>query len=88
MAGTGAAVGAVIPGIVGYGIGSALGGASNVGEKDPAVAKARRRRFAQVGGVIGGVTGAARGGLAGYAAGTPGVHTARMPEFINRLQGV
>ena len=63
--GVGAAAGAVIPGIVGYGVGSALGGASNVGEKDPEVAKARRRRFAQVGGVIGGASGAIRGAALG-----------------------
>lgn len=88
MTGVGAVAGSVIPGVVGYGVGSALGGASNVGEKDPEVAKARRRRFAQVGGVIGAAGGAARGAVVGHMAGTHGVEAARYPEFYNRFRGV
>ena len=48
--------GAVIPGAIGYGLGSALGGVSNIGEADPMVAKRRRARFALMGmGLLGGV---------------------------------
>lgn len=59
----GAGLGAVVPGAIGYGLGSALGGLSNISETDPAVARKRRRRFALVGGLIGAAGGALRGAM-------------------------
>ena len=50
--------GFMVPGAVGYGLGSALGGISNISESDPAIARKRRRRFALAGGLIGAVGGA------------------------------
>lgn len=57
MATAGAALGgAIVPGAIGYGLGSALGGVSNIGESDPAAAKRRRARFALMGmGLLGGM---------------------------------
>lgn len=64
MATAGAALGgAIVPGAIGYGLGSALGGTSNIGESDPAAAKRRRARFALMGmGLLGGM-----GALSGAA---------------------
>ena len=57
MATAGAVLGgAVVPGAIGYGLGSALGGVSNIGEADPVAAKRRRARFALMGmGLLGGM---------------------------------
>ena len=59
----GAGLGAMVPGAVGYGLGSALGGISNISESDPAIARKRRRRFALAGGLIGAAGGALRGAV-------------------------
>ena len=57
-------MGAVVPGAIGYGLGSALGGLSNISETDPVISRKRRRRFALVGGLIGAAGGALRGAQA------------------------